>query len=126
MDFMVFSDRLFREFNSMEFKFSYGEILYKVAEAQLQSHVGLKFSFRSTFSKSNSHFTASGELLSIFYDKYIEKYCHVRVGDQLDARYRLEVEKSDKIISKTQNLRDSLLAEHVKPKPNNEKTKRKK
>ena len=44
---------------------------------------------------------------------WMEKFCNVRIKDYMDAKERLNITKSDKITSRTQNLRDSLLINHV-------------
>ena len=44
---------------------------------------------------------------------WMEKICNVRIKDYMDAKERLNISKSDKITTRTQNLRDGLLTNHV-------------
>ena len=44
---------------------------------------------------------------------WMERFCNVRIKDYMDAKERLNITKSDKITSRTQNLRDGLLTNHV-------------
>ena len=113
LNFMRQSDVCFREFSAEENCLKFGNSVIGVIKLQMSSHMELK----NTFIESVQNVCKSMpiDLCEKGHSFWIEKFCNVRMKDLLDARGRLLVASSDKITGRTQNLRDTLLTDHVKP-----------
>ena len=116
--FMRQSDMLFKDYASEENFVAFGKDIYKVLKCQLKSNKFLRSSFNEGLLLAGIT-ECDNHMLDKLYELWLEKYCNVRIKDRLAAIDLLSVSNDSKITSKTQNLRDQLLSDHVKAKGHN-------
>ena len=104
-------DLCFREFSSEENFLKFGKSLPNVIKLQMSSHSELKEVFIENIQAMCTDISCS--LCDQVHSFWMEKFCNVRIKDYMDAKERLNISKSDKITTRTQNLRDGLLTNHV-------------
>ena len=108
---MRMCDLCFREFSSEENFLKFGKSLPNVIKLQMSSHSELKEVFIENIQAMCTDLSCS--LCDQVHSFWMEKFCNVRIKDYMDAKERLNISKSDKITTRTQNLRDGLLTNHV-------------
>ena len=109
--FMRMCDLCFCEFSSEENFLKFGKCLLNVIKPQMPSHSEQKGIFIENILAMCTQISCSScEKVHSF---WMERFCYVRNKDYMDAKERLNISKSDKITSRTQNLRDGLLTNHV-------------
>ena len=57
--------------------------------------------------------TDSNNLLNTVYDKWMQKFCNMKIKDTFAAMDLLHVARDEKITTRTLNLRDKLIADHI-------------
>jgi hypothetical protein len=109
-------DILYKEFTNEQNCLQFGKNITEITKMQMQSHLSLQEQFIELLMAQVGE-GASKELMEKMHKLWINKFCNVRIKDTfLVAKEKLDLKKSDKITSKTQNLRDGLLTDHVKNK----------
>ena len=111
LPFMRMCDLCFREFSSEENFLKFGKSLPNVIKLQMSSHSELKEVFIENIQAMCTDISCS--LCDQVHSFWMGKFCNVRIKDYMDAKERLNISKSDKITTRTQNLRDGLLTNHV-------------
>ena len=112
MPFMRASDTFIRECTTEEKFQIYGRNIIKVTKTMAHNNVGLQDSFVSAAQMCSPDFQT--EIALQVFEEWIEKYLNMKLkGRFSDAMERLDNNKSKKLTSKTQNLRDKLLSNHT-------------
>lgn len=113
LPFMNLADVTFKELSAEENCQKFGKNITEIIKLQMHAHVGLKCTFYTAVSQTCQDI--SEDMVDKVYKFWIEKFCNMRIKDTfITAAEKLEISAKDRITSKTQNLRDSLLTDHVK------------
>lgn len=111
-------DQLFKEYSSEENHTTFGKEVFNILKLKIKSNTILRNCFDEAlnFNILINLETYSKLIIDKLYEVWLEKLCNVRIKDRMAAMDLIEVSSSQKLSSKTQNLRDSLLSAHVKEK----------
>ena len=111
LDFMRTSDTFIREQITDEKFLIYGSNVIAVAKTMVHNNVQLQTLFAEGAALCCN---CDKETIQAIYKAWIEKYLNMKMkGRFTDAIERLDVDKSKRITTKTQNLRDGLYTNHV-------------
>ena len=111
MDFMRASDRFVRSVLADNNFQLYGNNIVKVAKTLTHSNVDLEEQFYFACNVCCSR--CDKDVASTIYTEWIEKLINMKMKGRLESIDRQLTEKSKRITTKTQNLRDNLLSKHV-------------
>ena len=113
LPFLRLTDVLFKEFTCEENITLYGKEVFSITKLQMNAHKTLKMNFDEA-SCQIGYLDTECYLYVKMYQLWIDKFCNVRTNDRLKSLELIEVADSNQISAKSQNLRDDLLADHVK------------
>jgi len=113
MPFMKTSDMIFRQATTNKQFEMYGKNIIKVVKTLMHNNVELEQEFYSSVASCSPQ--CEKDISDAIYNEWIEKLVNMKMkGRFMDAMERIDTDKSKKLTTKTQNLRDKLLTNHVK------------
>ncbi len=113
LPFMRIIDCYFKEYSTEQDFNLFGPAVTEIIKMKIQNHIEIKAEFTETLHALCPDITE--DVCSKMHLLWMQKFCNARIKNLLLAREKIHLSSLQKTTSKTQNLRDGLLAHHVNP-----------